>query len=240
MLTPAVPKKNIDGLSEERFRVEQSKIRSETLRNYLLSLSVVLGGGWALFEYSALLRKETAIANLELAKVEAEEKRAELLPKLNIDIAEKFLLDEHRNIWLAATVKIVNVGLSGTTLDISLEPFRISKVLSAGEEGKLEVSPIRHVGKLKLRSSEESSDGNGQTWNVTHVSVQAGQTKFIPFAIDLPDRGLYYIEFRAKLSEKSRQEWIEIGMPEDRTLNWNVSKFITTEEVLNPLADHAK
>lgn len=235
MITPRVPGEN-SGENGGSGTVEQrNKTVSETFRNYITAIALVIGGGWALFEYSTLLQKESAIANLELTRVQAEEKRAILLPKLNLDMTERFMLDEQQRIWLTATVEIVNVGLSGTTLDIKLEPFRISKVLSVGEDGKLEVGPIRHVGKLKLRSSEEATDGI-PTWNVTNISVQAGQTKRFPFAIDLPERGLYYMEFRARLSEKSREEWIEIGMPDDINLNWAISKFVTTEETLDPNA----
>ena len=194
---------------------------------------IVGGGFWALYEYSALLEQERAIATVQLNKVKADEIRAKLVPKLSLYIKERFLLDLTGQIWLAATVDVVNEGLDGTTMDISLEPFRIAKVESISEDGKVNVGTIRFVGKLKLRSSEEASDGNGQTANVTHISVQAGRSTQIPFLVDLKSRGIYYLEFRAKMTDKSKKEWVEIGMPPDKTVNWAVSKYVTTETIVD-------
>ena len=71
---------------------ESLKVSSETLRNFSTALMIVGGGFWALYEYSALLEQERAIATVQLNKVKADEIRAKLVPKLSLYIKERFLL----------------------------------------------------------------------------------------------------------------------------------------------------
>lgn len=204
---------------------ESFKNVTEGIRNLLVALSIVIGGGWAVFEFNAMLKIETARADLALKEATVAVKWSEMGAPLNFSISSRVLPSARKRRLLSVEVSISNPGKRGATLNIEDQPLRASEVIERAD-GKLAMGPVHSVTKIKLRGRREQSQSPGETAPVSHIVVLPGQVKVLPFLISLSGPGTYLVEFRAHLDENAQQEWIKAGMPAERTKNWAASKYI--------------
>lgn len=204
---------------------------AELLRSLCLSAAIVLGGGWTLIKFSQLLEAERATAQLKLSELEADKRKAELRPMLQIEMSIDFLEDERGRIWLLATVKLENSGINGLSIDTSESPFRVAQVKEQSQSGRLEFGEIIFSDKEVLRSRSIAEREGGAIGTVQRITIQPSRTIEAPFLVQLPGPGLYFAEFRAGLSEDSIRDWEEeMGASEDLYKNWSASRFFSTIE----------
>lgn len=198
---------------------------ADGVHSLLLSAAVIAGGGWAAWEFSALLKAETAQSQLQLVQAEVAEKWAKMGAPLNFKIATAQLAPQGDERLLSVEVEVSNPGNRGTTMNIEDRPLRVARV-SRNADGTLHAGPVAWVGKVKLRSAEEQADGAGEIAQVTHVVVLPGQIKTLAFLINVPGPGVYLVEFRASLDKSDASDWENAGMPAERTKSWMASKYI--------------
>lgn len=210
-------------------RDETFKNWTEGIHSLVLSLAVVLGGGWTVWEFSSLLKTQTAQAELSLVEAQAAQEWAKMGAPLNFSIATQQMSTPAGQQLLAIDVTVSNSGSRGTTMNIEDRPLRVSKV-ALGPDGAVSMGPVRYVSRLKLRGAEEQADGHGEVADVTHIVVLPNQTKTLAFLIPVPEAGIYLVEFRAHLDAKDMEEWKRAGIPSDRTTSWTASKYVSVKD----------
>jgi hypothetical protein len=141
------------------------------VQSIVLSIAVVVGGGWALYQFHALQQ-------VERARLDIEELRSKQ-PVLNIDLSASTLLSpptrengglQPEASYLQVIMTIQNVGKSDTYLDLRNQPLKIFHIDLDGARNEVEVD---------------------RQWNL--LLCRAGSTFKSPFLARIKDSGLYYI-----------------------------------------------
>ena len=143
---------------------EKFKNIADGIKSIVLSLAVVVGGFWAVYEFSSLHRVEKAKEELENLK-----KRNYQQASLKIDL-EANSMDEPDGISLIGSVSITNIGTRNAHLEFpeSTPPITVSKV-RYGDNGKLE------YGKKYVYSFTDHEYRTGA------ATVIVGRTLRLPF-----------------------------------------------------------
>ena len=123
--------------------MERTALIVTCLKDLVLTIAVVVGGGWTLFTFNGALKRENAAA--QLRKIEQE---ASLLERENIDLS----IHHH-----ALSVNNNPRGIAFRALTINTEPQKINLQLnerSQNNRGRSNISPdfstLFHLGPVQL------------------------------------------------------------------------------------------
>jgi hypothetical protein len=175
---------------------ERFKDLSATFQNCVVSIAVLVGGGWALYRFIAT--HEIERAKLELFK------QAQILIKIN---ASDVVLDDGKH-CIASIVGITNNGTRNVSLDYSDGPFSITKV-------DFDVQGNSSLG-AELRQDSLLSKSR---------VLRFGESVEYPFFVRVQDAGVYVVRFQVPLPEKEMKEHLSAGGPVGK-IYWVGTTFI--------------
>lgn len=163
---------------------------AQTVREILLSLALFVGGGWAVYRYWYLERRE---AQLEIKRLESQ---IGLSSYLNIEIHHRLrAVDDAFD--LIGDVAIHNPGTRNITFDLTqVEPIRISR-LRLGESGQYGVDgePL----SLHFLASE----------SINTCLLEPNGSASMKFVARLAGPELYVVEFWSRIaSGTSNSSWM--------------------------------
>jgi len=183
---------------------ERRKLTSEVVKNYVTALAIVVGGAWALYQFSALLEREKARIEVESLRIgletdrlsAAEARRQALLRDelkggtLQIEIDARAEAEGDGFVVLGA-VAIANI--SDIRVDISLDPA----------QSALELRRLVPRGGTVLTADAQSWQPRDHEGPIAGMTALPGRRLSIPFAFWVDRPGVYLISFEAGIAEAS-------------------------------------
>lgn len=175
-------------------------------------IAILIGGIWALTRFSLL--KEAAHAKAQLKKVKAE---LEQQPIIDITLDARQVSPMGANGYpVEIDVALKNNGQKPARLSYEQEiPLNIYKV---SEHDGAQSYALVASSKVRL-----AVNPNGFA---KATVIRAGQSENLPFFINLPQNGTYFITFRAVLPQQDRSHLEQVGSPEYRTLSWVAKSYL--------------
>ncbi len=193
--------------------IEQFATLMNGVQSVLTSLALLVGGGWALYTFSALgqitrSRAELQRLELEQRKTEAEIRKLQQEAKVGavIEISIKLArqsLPNDSSPYVSAVVQIENKGNRNTRLDYgeSRKPLMVFAV-RFNNDGALEYVEQSAYPVPVGRSPNAASPS---------ILVRAGGRETIPFFFRVSSPGLYLVVFTAHTSEEEQVIAKELG-----------------------------
>ena len=201
--------------------IEEFVTLMKGIESLVVSLAVLIGGGWAWYTFRALGERNRAkaeIENLELRnrkgleeieglqisqqKLELEvqkleqEARAGGVIEISIEASQQTLPNDS-SCYISVTVEIVNKGKRNTRL------------IYGEEKGPLFVYAVDTTenGALSFRGVNAYPVPVGRSPNVPSpsVNVRAGGRETVPFFVRVDSAGLYLLVFTARLSDEEQE-----------------------------------
>lgn len=163
-------------------RLKKIKLLFEIIQIIIISLSIIIGAGWAVYSFIKL--NESDINNATLTKLQRENKDR---ISINIEINPRAIeIDSYFLIVTEVTVE--NLSTKNIDLDLSDQPFSFSSVgFDVNEAPKFEKTK-----KFSVKSMN----------SIIYNSVLfAGEKKHYSFSTKIKTKGLYFFEFRIMLKD---------------------------------------
>lgn len=172
------------------------KAISETIRNYVVALAVIVGGGWTVFEFASLERIERTRIERALAETELEQARRQLLQnRLELRLGADAKAVEPGAFLILGELSMENV--SNIRVDVPLDP---------------EFSTLQAV-HLRRRPGDDPLASNRQIWRprdhkgpISGVTVLPGRELVLPFAFWVDAPGVYLLSFQSELQAEASPE----------------------------------
>ena len=161
----------------ERFQKIASGVQA-----VLVSVAVVIGGGWTLYTFNSQLQVENAQAQVRKLKREIE---AEPKIEISLDLRQVASLARGKYV-LSGLVTLKNVGNATTALFLTDDSITIFRV-AFNEKGIETWVPVREV---PIRVSENAT--------VVALMSHATAANFAPFTVELNEPGIYAVRFFAE------------------------------------------
>lgn len=177
---------------------EHRKNTSETIRNYVAAIAIVVGGGWTVYEFASLERVERTRLERQIAEEDLErERRANLRealkePTLDINLSVETAAEKDGSFVLLGEVSMENT--SDIRVDIPLGPERSTLQLL-----RLEQRP----GDTPLAVDRQVWRPRDHAGPVAGVTVLPGRKISLPFAFWVDAPGVYLISFQSEVEEAS-------------------------------------
>ena len=201
------------------------------IQKSLISVAVLIGGGWTVFTFRALNLRQKAKA--ELADLQ---RKINLKPLINISVTSEHHLLHEGSFLITAVVRVENVGTRDTTLFFPSDrkPFSAMQI-NFSEDGDLTLGIRRSVGVPHGGMSESFSRG---------AVVRAGVKVELPFAIVVPSEGIYMLSFATHPTTEDLQDSINAGAPALPDILWSGRAYVYIKpqsdlETPNPLPGYA-
>jgi len=162
---------------------ESFKNLASGMQSWIVSVAVLVGGGWTFYTFVAL----------DMAKRAEKELFAQA--QVNIKIAAREEDLGNGRSCVVAIVEVANAGGRNVFLDYSEKPFSVRRV-SFDQAGN------SHFG-------EELFQPN--LWG-SRV-LRGGETDQYPFLVSVRDPGMYIVQFRVPLPQREMEEHLRAGGP---------------------------
>lgn len=191
----------------ERFQKIASGVQAA-----LVSVAVVIGGGWTLYTFNSQLQVENARAQVQKLKREIEAE-----PKIEIAIEPRQLPTvKHGQFILAGVIAIKNTGNATTALLLEGNPVTIFRV-DFDSDGMEVWTPIRRV---PLRMTD--------TVIVGALVAHASATKSVSFATLVEEPGLFAVRFSARRQATEATAAIALAKPkgEAARIEWATHAYV--------------
>jgi len=185
---------------------ETFRNRSETLKNIVLAVAIIFGGGWTLFTFLELDTVNHSKAELKALNVSVFRQ-----PVLHIEMElkqEHLGNDKHR--YIAGYVRVENIGKENAVLRFqnNSSPFTATEV-SFAKSGKMSLGKKYHQYPPKYAG----------------YVVRASDIEKIPFFIQVGKAGLYFVDFEVNVCHQDVD-----GTSESNGKSWSSSKYIKLTE----------
>lgn len=181
---------------------ERAKNVTEAVKNVVVALGVIVGGVWALYQFSVLLQRESAQTALALERLELNLNRFRLdeagrqaLARddikggtLQIDLTTRTEVEDDRFVVLGV-VEIRNV--SDIRVDISLDPAAST----------LQMRRLMQRDNTVLSVDAQSWRPRDHRGPLAGITALPGRTLSIPFVFWVDDPGIYLVTFEAEVAE---------------------------------------
>jgi hypothetical protein len=180
--------------SSERF-----KDLSAAVQSCVVSIAVLVGGGWTLYTF--------------IATDEAEQARRRLFQQAQIliKITASYLPFEEKKHCIASVVAITNTGTRDVFLDYSNGPYSVAKV-AFDARGNSSLGP-------ELRQKSLFSQSR---------VLRSGETVEYPFFVRVEEPGVYVVRFQVPLPEKEMPLHVNAGGPKGK-IYWIGTTFVNVE-----------
>jgi hypothetical protein len=183
---------------------EGFKDLSAAFQNCVVSIAVLVGGGWTLYRFIATHEVERAQNEVERAKFASAKETGSLLIKVN---PTDVVLDDGKH-CIASIVGITNNGMRDVFLDYSEEPFSIAKL----------DFDVRGNSSLGAELQQESLLSKSRV-------LRMGESVEYPFFIRVQDAGVYVITFKVPLPKQEMDRHRSAGGPPGK-IYWMGTAFI--------------
>jgi len=195
---------------------ERFKNLCSAFQSIVISLAVVVGGGWTLYTFTKLRTIEKAQAELNQATFQR--------PVLNVQVAGT-VLDQ-------ATVTALRKGGA-------FKPYVVQVVVTITNQGNLLEALDLTADSLFLTQLQSSSGGTvfimqGGAFRVAGgyepsiAVVRPGNTITLPYLVDMENPGVYLLEFRAPVASSTSKAAIKdaaISKPTEAAV-WTAQTFV--------------
>lgn len=158
---------------------EKFDLFASAFQKIILSLAVIVGGGWTLYVFHAQHQVETAKASLAKLQIESQK-----ITNLEITIeAEPLLYNKER--YIRGFVVVKNLGQRSTKLrpDSMSGPVQVSKI-TFGKSNKSQFGRVESTKVFFLPG-----------WQPKEKTVLAGGIERLPFLVRVPSAGIYFVAF---------------------------------------------
>lgn len=175
---------------------EARKFRSEAIRNYVTAFAVIVGGGWAVFEFAALERVERAQLEREIAEGERARQRREDLraamkePTLAIEFDANVVIQESDKHIVMGKILLTNI--SDLRVDIP------------NSAGLLTIQIVRLLpgpNGTPLTSDRQAWVPRDHTGPIAGFTVLPGRTIAIPYVFWVEAPGIYLLSYQSVVDE---------------------------------------
>ena len=198
------------------------KTYSEVIRDIVVILGVVVGGGWTLFVFIEM--HEMDKSKLELVKIKQEIVQR---PLVSGSMATKIHYLEKDKHWIVeVALNLKNTGQTDAHLDLNESPILWAKM--DFEQSMLnEYLDIKrgHLTSIPAKTSPESKV------DVTGVTLLAGQEKTKKFAIKVDAPGTYQLQFKASPGESIIKARLSAGSSTHDVHKVNIREIVIIEDV---------
>lgn len=155
---------------------------TEGLKNIILGLAILIGGGWALFEFDVLKKTENAELELQQLKDKLERKHNITIA---IEVDDDALIDT-KPFQLLGVAKLHNKGRKYATLHVSPNTITAAKV-TFNDDGVISYGETH-------RYTVET-----QLADIKYISLLPDASAEVPFIFQLDQAGIYSILFRVEM-----------------------------------------
>lgn len=198
------------------------KTYSEVIRDVVVVLGVIIGGGWSLFIF--IENHETDKANLELVKIKQEIVQRPLVAG---SIATKVHYLDKEAYWIVeVALNLKNTGQTDAYLDLRESPVLWAKM---GFERSM-LSRYLDIERGYLTSIPTTENSEGKI-NVTGVTLLAGQEKTKKFAIKVHSPGTYQLQFKASPGQSIVKARLSAGSPKNEIHKISIREVIVIEDL---------
>jgi len=168
--------------------IEDKRNRSESIKNYAIATSIIVGGLWAAYVFDAKLEIESARAKLEQVNLELAQ-RPVVIPTIELSIGR----EDNPNSWLLKiTVILENKGNADAELVFGENPVRVARVIM--KKGVInDLDDCIYSGFINI-----TENNNTQSFNDSGtIIVLTGQSKKITSLVNVSNPGLYLVQFHS-------------------------------------------
>jgi hypothetical protein len=190
--------------------LERIKDLTGIAQNLLISLAVVIGGGWTIFMFWTERPDRKA------------EREAFARPIINVEVsAEQIDMDDKGGLYVFAVAKLKNHGNLTGVIDLkATPPFRISRIAFSGE--RIAVGELQAPIAARNVTGTTSAALGAQAYDEYHVFVRVAEP------------GHYYVEFLAPLAESDFK--VDKLLPLDAKNWWGATRLEVKKRDTTPPA----
>ncbi|MEW8492475.1 MAG: hypothetical protein AB2604_01620 [Candidatus Thiodiazotropha taylori] len=187
---------------------EKAKNVAATIQSIVLSLAVIIGGGWSAWEFYKLRTVEKAKLQLDVLEKTREQKA---ILNISLDAKKKDLKDGKK--YIEVNVRIENKGLRDAYLDYSKPVLRVTKV-SFDDDGKIKFT--------NKRQSYIYMPGG----HIPNALSRSSETLEYPIMVQLEESGTYLLRFVVDVAEENKRNPKGVS---DFLGQWTKEIFITVD-----------
>jgi len=189
---------------------------AKIFQGFATGAAIIFGALWALFRFWSL--REIKQAKLRIKK---EQRELQEQPIINLTMTTKQVsVEGDDGLYISVSVIAKNSGTQIARMAYEGHPAIGVFLIEYSIDGE----PTFH--KKQALHVRLASDPN--EFAKTTI-VRPGQTQEIPFLIKLTSPGLYFISFRAVLSEHDRKLLLEAGVPKHRIVSWTAKQYLSVQ-----------
>jgi hypothetical protein len=163
---------------------ESFKNLAAGVQSWVLTIAVLVGGGWTLWTFRTLQVEERA------------KKELFAQAQINVDVTAKEELVPSGSSVITATVKVTNTGGRNVLLDYGSKPLSIRRISFTQQGQSLFDEPV----------SQDVLWGSRV--------LRAGETDQYPLVLMVRSPGMYLVEFKVPLPRRELQEHLAAGGPQ--------------------------
>ena len=187
------------------------------IQSLLVSIALLVGGGWTLYAFTSQLQIENSRAQLAKLKRELSES-----PRLELDLTVSSLSvsrsSKHRYFECRLTVK--NVGTKSTVMKFSEKSIVLSQVKLLGR-GELQWKIAQNLVVPTLGVDGAQSD-------LASLVVHPGTKNEATWVIEIDSPGLYVLGVQSERSRSETKEAQDAGIPESNVV-WGTNRYFLVE-----------
>jgi len=187
----------------------------------VISLAIIIGGGWALYTFKAL--EMASNAEIQLSKANEELKQI----KEQIKGADSSSITINANplktqLGIIININIKNNGKRPLAFDTSKGSVTVYKVKATGDsvEQSEKFTPVLYT---SIRDKENKNDIKSKSLTKTHVLI--GAEKNLSYIVGLKKPGLYYVVFRSTPDENFDGQ----DLKNEKPVEWFASSYVEIE-----------
>jgi hypothetical protein len=181
---------------------ERNKNIAETIQAYVVAGAIILGGGWTLFQF-------TALNQLQRAKLELENLQPKDALSVKIQVEQLGATNQPERA-VHISIEFANAGDAETILDFSTPPIILSKVISDDGETRFRNTQV-------ISFTTPHRDGRLRTAKMWYLEPKSKRT-FSSVAF-VPTSGVYLVQFDMPNSAKDQEEERAKAIKEGRKPN---------------------
>lgn len=174
---------------------EKVKNIAQTIQSIVVSVAIVIGGGWTALEFYQLDRVEKAKADLQAQRNAADQKA---VINISIEAENEKAAD---SAYIRVNVSLKNTGKKDAYMDYSTPVLSVTRVMLEKN------GVIRYESQVK--SQIYMPTDTLQIGHIPNAVIRGGETKDYPFIIPIKEPGIFLIRFVAKVSSQDKRPPLE-------------------------------
>ncbi|MFZ3018462.1 MAG: hypothetical protein WA056_08415 [Gallionella sp.] len=188
---------------------------SAGIQSLLVSIALLIGGGWTLYVFNSQLQVENARAQLNKLKRELEES-----PRLELDISVHPMSPNKRagSRYFDCRLLAKNVGTKSTILRFADKAIRLHRV-EIGADGQ----PV-----WALINAIDIPMGDSKEDRLHAITLHVNTSKYASWVVAISKPGIYVLEFSSSRSPSEIEEARALGSTA-RDVIWGAERYFVVE-----------